>query len=322
MDLPVLNRAIDNTAMSAYMACPEEFRLAMLEHRRPSSTTPALVFGTSWHKTLEYHYLGEKNETALEAGLRSWKDHGSSDDYRTPARLFLTFKQYLKEFNEVMDRKTTVGWPNKPMVELSVNVQGDAIIWPYAGKIDRAVLEHGLLYSEDHKTTSRLDRNYFAQFENSNQMMGYTYIAKQLFPEQKCVGVRINVAYLTKTKTEFHRRIVTYSPEQLKAWANNYNFWIKRIMLDTLVRLYDDEGAERAEQALLSLPDGFDFTMDTIRAFSGSSFPRHFGDNGCSRKFGMCAYHKVCSVSPHLRQRVLEHDFEINPWNPLEVEDD
>ena len=44
--------------------------------------------------------------------------------------------------------------------------------------------------------------------------------------------------------------------------------------------------------------------------------------NACDGKYGMCQYAGVCSVSPRLREKVLETEFELNPWNPLEAADE
>lgn len=287
MILPVIQRPIDNTALTAYMTCPREYFFGMVQHRRPSGRSPALVFGSAWHTILENHYKGKTIIEAVKAGLEAWEDHGAVDDYRTPQRLVLSFEQYLKRWGTDQDIKDTLGWPENPLVECAVEIDADELAHPYAGKIDRVVLVNGLGYIEDHKTTSRLDRHYFSQFENSNQMKGYVFMAQKLVPSIKIVGARINLAHVTKTKTEFHRHLVTFTPEQMLEWVGNYNRWANRLAHDT----------------------------------EAGDFPGHFGDNGCSRKYGLCSYHRVCRVSPRLQQKVLEQEFEVNPWNPLQVED-
>lgn len=287
MILPVIQRPIDNTALTAYMTCPREYMFGMIQHRRPSGRSPALVFGSAWHTILEHHYKGKSPAEAVKAGLDAWEDHGAIDDYRTIQRLVLVFEQYIKRWGTGQDLKDTLGFPDNPLVESAVQIDDEELAHPYAGKIDRIVLVNGLGYIEDHKTTSRLDRHYFSQFDNSNQMKGYVYMARKLVPSLKIVGARINLAHVTKTKTEFHRHLVTYTPDAMLEWLDNYNNWARRLARDT----------------------------------EANDFPGHFGDNGCKRVYGLCSYHRVCRVSPRLQQKVLESEFDVVPWNPLEAED-
>jgi hypothetical protein len=105
----------------------------------------------------------------------------------------------------------------------------------------------------------------------------------------RVAGVRINLSHVLTNKTEFHRQLFTFTKEQVAEWSENTNYWMERI-------------AHSIETGI---------------------FPAHWGDNGCSRKFGMCAYNEVCSIStPRIRQAYLEKNFEVNPWNPLEVDDE
>lgn len=290
--LPVIQRPLDNTAMSAYMACPTEYRLGMLEHRRGKGKSEALAYGSLWHLMLEVHYKTGGNANMVYAAAEAaWPemDHGNSEDHRTLERAKIDYKGYVKKWGLPKEESgQTVGFPHAPLVEISVNAMAGNLIHPYAGKLDRIILLGGLGYVEDHKTTSRLDKNYFKQFKLSNQMKGYVYLAKHLFPKLKIVGVRINVLHLLKGASNYERHIETFSPAVLDEWADNTNNWMRMIESST----------------------------------KNNFFPMHFGDNGCSRKFGMCAYHPVCSASPKIRQKVLDQEFEVNPWNPLEVDDE
>jgi hypothetical protein len=135
-------------------------------------------------------------------------------------------------------------------------------------------------------------------------MMGYTYLAKALLPQLPVVGVRINVAHVLTAKTEFHRKLITFSPQQINRWTEQTNVWMKRLAED-----YEQLANERSM-----------FGEDHIIPLE--AFPQHFGDNGCSRKYGVCGYAAVCGTSPKLQAGVLEREYEINPWNPLEAEHD
>jgi len=133
-------------------------------------------------------------------------------------------------------------------------------------------------------------------------MKGYTYLARQLFPDMKIAGVRMNVSHVLTGKTEFYRQIFTFSDDTINEWVRTTNGWFRKLGRD--IELY----LELMAQGL----DSFEAMIE--------AFPAHYGDNGCSRKFGMCQYHEICSVSPRLRRRMLESQFEELPWNPLDVD--
>lgn len=282
--LPSIPRVIDNTAMSAFQRCPTLYDLSMIQGWKPKKQSSALSFGTLWHLLLETHYKtgGNKDEVYKAFAVASHKVP-SEGDYRTSQRALLDYEKYRKEYDIKKDCEQTYGFPDNPMVEISTAVFSDILGHDYGVKIDRIVVENGLGYVEDHKTTSRLDKSYFRQYELSNQMMGYVRIANYLIPDIKVVGVRINLLHALTNSSAFHRHIVTYPDSRLKEWEENSGMWM-RIM-------------ERAHETGI--------------------FPRHYGDNGCNGKFGRCEFFDVCSSSPLIRDEILKQDFHIEHWDPL-----
>ena len=304
--LPVIDRPLDNTAMSVFMTCPREYYFSMILNRRGKAKSAPLHFGAVWHKALEMHYRSEGDRNlVLMAVEEAWETgHDAADDYRTMARVILEYDKYVKQYGSPKDEAIngfgkTVGVGADSLVELSTNAKGDSLLHPWAGKMDRVIEKDGLFYIEDHKTTSRFDKNYFRQFDLSNQMMGYTYLARQLFPTLNIAGVRINLLHVLTEKSAFHRQSFMFNPAQIEEWAQNTNYWMRRLA-------WEYEQLHKAE---------------IVNALPVGAFPGHYGDNGCSRKFGMCGYHPVCSSSPRARQHVLESEYEVNPWNPLEADE-
>lgn len=278
----------------------------MVEHRRGEGRSPALTFGTAWHKAMEIHYRTDGDENAVFTGVvAAWEDHGAASDYRTLERVLLDYRKYLKQFGPPSrEEGKTIGWPEAPLIEITANLQGGGLIHPYCGKLDRLFLMDGLAFVEDHKTTSRLDKYYFMQFDLSQQMMGYTFLAQLLLPEYKVAGVRINASHVLTAKTEFHRHLVTFSPDRIQEWVHNTNAQTSRLNAE-----YRQLQMERTE-----VPDTFPGDGKSY------AFPGHYGDNGCSRKFGACGYAPVCSSAARIRRYILDHDYEVNPWNPLLTE--
>lgn len=281
--LPVIDRPLDNTAMAAYMTCPREFYHSMILHRRKEAESTALRYGTLWHKMLEAHYWsGGEKDAVQQAMLLNWPGDAEGD-YRSFQRAFYDYDMYVKRWGKPSNEDSkTIGWPEAPMLEIASSTDGGVLPFPYTGKLDRLIEIQGMVYVEDHKTTSRLDSNFSKQFVVSSQMLGYAWLAQQLVPGKTVAGVRINVIHTLDRSTNFERILVSFSPQRIAEWVENMAVWMRRLASD-------------------------------------QEFPGHYGDNGCSRKYGMCVYHEVCGTSARFRQRELEREFPINPWNPMEV---
>jgi PD-(D/E)XK nuclease superfamily protein len=288
LELPVIDRPIDNTALSLFMKCPRKYDFAMRRHRRHRGLPPpAISYGAAWHKMMEIHYKrGGDADLVYMALQKAWEDHGKPDDHRTSDRCWLEYENYVKRYGLPHEEDAqTVGYPETPLVEISANV-----IWPggahaYAGRIDRIIHHQGQYYVEDHKTTSRMGDYYFKQFENSNQMMGYVWIARQLYPSIKIAGVRINAHCVLKRESKFRRQTLSFSDERLVYWAENYNKWIGKLR----------------------------------SAYANDDFPENYSE--CDGKYRMCEYMEVCTMPPKFRDRTLEDEYELFPWNPLEADE-
>lgn len=307
--LPGIDRPVDNTALSTYMRCPREYFFSMFLHRRgEGASSPALAYGSLKHIILENHYRSGGEADLVEAIARSWwAENGvaAEGDYRTLERGLLDYKRYREKWGKRPhdEQGDTVGFPEEPMVEIATDVKAGTLLHPYAVKLDRIIELGGLHYIEDHKTTSRLDRNYYSSFELSNQMMGYTRIAQYLMPSLKIVGIRLNVIHCIKTGTNFERQLFSFGRQQLDEWEANTNEWLLRLSADCV----------RWKELYGENPEGF--------PLPDQRWPlAHFGDNGCSRKYGLCGYHSVCSIATAFRSRALA-EIPVNPWNPLDIED-
>lgn len=294
------------------MRCPSEYQKSMVQHRRSGARKIALTYGTTWHSIMECHYKAAECSEAdlidqcVVAAADAWEDGGMPDDIRTLPRIILDYKKYLRTFGlPWKEERKTVGWPSSPAVELNGEVAVPGARHPYAYKIDRVVKTQGQYLVEDHKTTTRFDKNFFSAFELDNQMMGYA-MAAQLITGQPIAGVRINAYVIHKHESIFESRTISYSQVRLDDWVRNLDSWLGRI-----------EEAQMEYDARTS-PSSSKNT-DEQRA-ADSAFPMNLW--AChGRKYGSCSYIGVCSMPPHLRQRVLENDFEQTPWNPLEAED-
>lgn len=307
--LPSIERVLDNTALAAFKRCRRLYYFAYWLHRRESVSSGALAYGSVIHKLLETHYKTGSPMLAELAARAWWEKNGPSeqspDEYRTLDRALLDYRRYRDRWGQhpTDEQGRTLGWPDEPLVELSLESVAGGLIHPYAGKIDRIIELGGLYYIEDHKTTSRLDGNFYRALELSPQFQGYTHKAQFLLPSIRIVGVRVNVIHCLKTSTNFERQIIPFNREQLDEWEQDTNRWMEDLA----------EESARWQELYGSNPDRL--------PVEGQPWPRAtLGDNGCSGKYGMCSYYPICSITPKFRAgRVRE--LPVLPWNPLEADD-
>lgn len=282
---PHIPRAIDNTALADFMACPWKYYAGMVQNRRRSGPpSPPLSAGTAMHAGLEAHFkTGGDRDAVFRAIIMAWEQHDRPDDHRTVERILASYDQYIDFWgdHDTDTRRSgkTVGFPGNPLVEIPVELSWPGALHPYTGRIDRIYEHNGLYYVEDHKTTSQMGTYYFHQFDPSNQMMGYAALAETL-TGLPIAGVRINAICFLKGSTKFAREIISYSKERLADWRENYNAWVQ----------------------LLEQAHANDF------------WPRNF--QACAGKYGQCQYTSVCASAPHRRQQVLEQEFDLKAWEP------
>ena len=305
---PHIQRAIDNTSLAAYMRCPREFYYSMIRNRRKGGPpSPALAYGSLWHKILETHYrYGGDYDQVLHAVANTWKGSSDPTDYRSAERCLSAYEAYMGQWGdhdtEARGFGRTLGFPDNAQVELVTEVSWPGAFHPYTVKIDRIFEHQGLFFVEDHKSSSQLGASYFRQWDPSSQMMGYAAIA-QLLTGLPIAGVRINAHGVLKTQNKFERQTIHYNPERLEEWTRNYNVWVKRI--DTSLAILD-------EYAVYESTTDISYEDMLLEAF-----PHNFNACGAERKYGTCPYVDVCTMTPRLRDQILDAEYSEDAWNPL-----
>lgn len=301
----LVGRVIDNTALAAFMTCPRKYYYAYVLHRRNDGVpSPALCYGSGWHYAMQANYSAPESsrrdleEIVWQSLASRWSGSTNNEDYRTLNRCNVEYNNYLDKFGlPWQEDARTVGWPDTPLVELPVELEIPGARHPYTGRLDRIIEANGQYLIEDHKTASRMETNYFKQWELDNQMIGYAVLA-ELVTGQPIAGVRINLHVVRKSDSVFERRTIRFSKERLQDWCKNYDIWLARI-------------EESKRQLEIRAEAEFDLAP---------AYPQNFA--ACAGKYGMCTYHEVCSMPPRLRQITLETDFAEMEWNPLTVADE
>lgn len=134
----------------------------------------------------------------------------------------------------------------------------------------------------DRKTSgSTITSNYFDQYDPDNQMSLYTLAAKVIY-QTPVKGVIIDAVQVAVGFSRFSRGFTYRTDAQIEEWLADTKHWLR------LAEAYATEGY----------------------------WPMN--DKSC-HKYGGCAFRKICSKDPSMRQKFLDSDFVTHPWNPLEV---
>jgi hypothetical protein len=323
--------AWDSTSLGWLKTCPRLYQYQMIEGWRSRGKSVHLDFGSAYHAALELYdkqrSLGETHDTATYEAVKyclevTWtRDtqeeaarkfeldteyvNGSPMDWghnlKTRETLVRSVIWYLEEFGENDAAKTVQLSNGKPAVELSFKLELDfgpefdkdirnddpstarLVTQPYVicGHLDRLVQFGDGIYVMDRKTSSTtIGSYYFDGYNPDNQMSLYTFASKVIYATP-VRGVIIDAAQIAVGFTRFSRGFTFRTESQTEEWLTETREWL--------------ELAERY----------------AIRGH----WPMN--DKSC-HQYGGCAFRKVCSKSPEVRQRFLESDFEKRPWNPLE----
>jgi hypothetical protein len=328
-----IQHAWDSTSLSWLKTCPRLYQYSMIDGWRSRGTGVHLKFGQLYHSALEYYdklragfidddgilsvrdppLIAEHDDRIRMVINQTLNDTWErTDEYTGPwlsdhpsknrETLIRSIIWYLDQFKD--DPASTLILANgKPAVELSFRMELDwgpkaattkrkpfndktaeEMQWgqPYilCGHLDRVVEFGGQRYVMDRKTTgSSPTPYYFDNFAPDNQMSIYTLASRVQF-NTPVAGVIIDAAQIAVGFTRFQRGFTYRTEAQLEEWLTDFRFWTAQA-----------EGfAERGYWPM--------------------------NDRSCGM-YGGCAFRKVCSKSPEVREKFLESDFERRPWNPL-----
>lgn len=303
--------AWDSTSLGWLKECPRLYYYQMVLGYRAKGAGLHLIWGGWYHSALELYDRrraeGDDHEEALHAVVRycleaTWIDGAPwSSDHpgKTRENLVRSVIWYLEHFKDD-PAKTIVLANGKPAVELSFKMElgwgpksapalqgeerysGSLTSQPYllCGHLDRLVQFSGGTYVMDRKTSSStLSGYYFDQYNPDNQMSLYTLAAKVIYstPVQ---GVIIDAMQVAVGFSRPARGFTYRTDGQINEWLDGLHDW---------------------------------FALAEHYATAGR-WPQN--DKSC-HKYGGCAFRKICSKSPEVRQNFLDSDFVIQPWNPL-----
>lgn len=186
-ELTVSNDKIwDFTTIDTFQRCRRYYYWRMVRHLEKTTISPALEFGRAMHEALDIHYTLGTNE-ALEKFRATYKDI-EGDEIRTVENGVKVLEWYAKVYPS--EPFKIVGKPEAGFV-----FQLGDIMW--GGRLDLPVEWDGQLWVMEHKTTTRLDSNFFKQFALDKQITGYTVGVEECFG-RKCSGCIVNAIEVWK----------------------------------------------------------------------------------------------------------------------------
>lgn len=304
----------DATKLANY-TCEMRGHYAMERHLQPKEPSDALAFGIAFHKAVEV-WTKQSTKTAQElfdlgitkidaidaskvAFLEAWNRELSQEvrdnlellgDRRSYANFCRLFEAFTRKFPiEMYDKIVATETPFTLYLGRTPN--GCDISW--SGILDRAVVWQGGLYYVDIKTSSySLDDRFFAQFRLSGQMTGYAWAGTEL-GMGNFDGVMIQaVEVKAPPKTARGRTveeligvdIIPILPEHIEEWKQ-----------DTLRKI------------------------DLIHeARELKHWTRNRGE--ICNSFTGCAFKRVCTAHPDLREQIIGENYRVREWNPLSRE--
>lgn len=243
-----LQYAWDSVSLSNAMACWRRYYYNIILGLQPKgpSRAIALEFGIAFHLGLEFFHkkraegMGYDDAThaaiydltreATYQGLPTGEEvederPDDADDgityrnskVRTRYHLLRALVWYFEHYRDD-PAETLILSNNKPAVEVSfrlpipVEVEGVEVL--LCGHIDRAVNYAGSLYVADYKTSKSLSRQFFADFELSHQLTGYTLAGQAIF-EKPVNGAIIDGIALQVGAAQFGRKVITKTSGQI-----------------------------------------------------------------------------------------------------------
>lgn len=283
------NRVWDYTAISTFLSCRKEFYFFIVKGYRPKHVSVHLRFGLAVHDALDTLYTKGLDE-ALKVFEETYVDEGDHS-IKTMANGLELMRWYAEVYKH--EPFKVIGKPETGFVF----PVGD-IMW--GGRMDLPVDWDGELWIMEHKTCSRLDSNYFKQFDLDMQVTSYILAAEE-YLGKKCMGCIINA--LEPWKPLVRPRATSKKPEDHYARApihrtqrlkDIFKLNIQRHVRDIQWCADNDEWAESHKKDV------------------------------CRRYNADCPYKKLCMYGED--PRFIEQDYIIEPWLPyqnlVEVSDD
>lgn len=279
-------RIWDFTAIDTFQTCRRKFYWRMVRHLEPKGISSALVFGAAIHSALDTYYT-DGLVKALSKFSESFTEI-EGEEARTKANGIKLLEWYAKVYaNEPFKviAKPEVGF----VIPLGEHLWG--------GRMDLPVEWDGQLWIMEHKTTTRMDANYFKQFQLDKQITSYVVGAEE-YLGRKCAGCLVNGLEVWKELKRPTPKSKT--PEQ-------------HFVRDPIIR--SDMLKERFKLNVARI------IRDILWCEANNEFYEAEKRDVCFSYNSECPYATLCKYGED--ERIIANDYNVKPWKPYEeVTDD
>lgn len=300
----------DNTRVGDYKTCPRKYFLRHKLDLVPEGTALALIFGLSWHDSMDVVWgLGqdrsidrtELHKKAVQKFVECWREHDmpfpipmeqtGRFGFRTPMVAAEMLINYIEQRLDFI-RNCEILAIEQPF---AVDIFGDREDVKYIGRFDKVIRhpQYGILVIE-HKTTSAYAKasgfrtDYVQSWSPNSQIDGYLHAAHMLYG--KAVrGVWVDAALVHKTVHNKFRFIpVDRQFAALDAWLFETRNWIERI--------------ESEEQSDVPV------------------YQRYPKNTGSCNHYAGCSYRDLCKFFVDPRECRDRHDgYKVDHWEPFDI---
>lgn len=305
--LPTFQTSWDSTSLGWMKTCPRSYQYQMLEAWEPKSRGVHLVFGGLYAAALERYSHARAaglshDESSVKMIRWALENSGERDgdgvwtawaptlpdgtphpDSNIKNRFTLIRSLVWNVEERLTSPFTTLILANgKPAVELSFNFAAFEIegeVISLSGHMDEVVEADGRAFGRDDKTTGHSLGAAYFQRYTPDNQMSLYSVAGKVILNRPFAGMLVKAAQIGVNFTRFQTAQVTRPEAVLTEWLKDTELWIGQ--------------ARRYAEA--------------------NQWPMN--DKSCF----LCAFKRICSVSPSHREAHLREDFvrRAVPWNPL-----
>lgn len=220
---------LDSSKLTSYMECGRRYFFEYLLGWRPEIGSIHTDFGSAVHVGME-HMLngGDADEAYALFYDHLTKIHPPPYDHPTknPEKARLMFQAYEKHYSDTWRVKYTEIVGKVPIIldpyRVDLTLRIDAVVEDTYG-----------LVVIDHKTASRFDKLWEAQFNLSVQVNCYLHAAASHWGWDNVFGFLVNgIAFMKRKENpyEFKRAMIRRTPRAIEQWIMTCRTWIDKYL--------------------------------------------------------------------------------------------
>ena len=299
---------IDSSKIDTFKTCPRKFFYEYVLGWRSETPNHDLIFGEAWHRAREHQLLNGYNDIqgAYEKFINYYREYFSpeTDELylpKVPATVLLALQKFAEErFMDLEDNELLY-----TEISGSVPIAEDKVIYYRMDSVLRSKIT-GKIFSWDHKSAKKFNKQWSEKFHLSTQNGTYTHCMYCMYPIEEVAGLEFCGTAFQHLKRASQGRPAGYhvdflrvpafkTPDQMSTWIWNVNVVYDMIM-DEFEYLSD---CKEGDQVLESFP------MNTT---------------SCMNYFG-CQYHDFCLSWQNPLQYANEPPlgFKQEFWDPTAI---